>query len=224
MSAATEARIPRILELAPDFQAKSTHGTIQLSDYTQKGKWVMLFSHPADFTPVCSTEFIAFARRSDDFDKLNVQLIGVSIDSIYSHIAWVRDIEKNASVEIKFPVVADLDQKVAALYGMVHETASDTATVRAVFIIDPKQAIRAIIYYPMQLGRNVDELIRVFQALQTADANGVSLPANWQPGSEVVVPAPATQADASKRADDKTAGLTVNSWYLSTKTLEPAKK
>lgn len=224
MSAATEARMPRILELAPDFQAKSTHGAIQLSDYTQKGKWVMLFSHPADFTPVCSTEFIAFAKRNDDFERLNVQLIGVSIDSIYSHIAWVRDIEKNAGVAVKFPLIADIDQRVAGLYGMVHETASDTATVRAVFAIDPKQTIRAILYYPMQLGRSVDELIRIFEALQTVDANGVSCPANWQPGADVLVPAPATQADAAKRAEDSTAGLRVNSWYLSTKTLAPSKK
>ena len=223
MATATESRIPRILEQAPDFQAKSTQGVIQLSDYTQKGKWILLFSHPADFTPVCSTEFIAFAKRNDDFEKLGVQLIGVSIDSIYSHIAWIRDLEKSGSVDVKFPVVADLDQHVAQLYGMVHETASDTATVRAVFVIDPKQLIRAIIYYPMQVGRNVDELIRVFQALQTVDANAVSCPANWQPGDDVIVPAPATQADAQKRVDDG-AGLKVNSWYLSTKTLEPAKK
>lgn len=223
MSVATESRIPRILEAAPDFQAKSTHGVIQLSDYTQKGKWVMLFSHPSDFTPVCSTEFIQFAKRNDDFVKLNVQLVGISVDSVYSHIAWVRDIEKNAGVEVKFPVVADLDQRVAQLYGMVHESVSDTATIRAVFAIDPKQNIRAIIYYPMQVGRNVDELIRMFQALQTADANGVSCPANWQPGDDVIVPAPATQADAVKRVED-TSGLKVNSWYLSTKSLNGAKK
>ena len=178
----TESRIPRILEQAPDFKAKSTHGIIQLSDYTTKGKYVLLFSHPSDFTPVCTTEFIEFARRSADFERLNVQLIGVSIDSIYSHIAWVRDIERNAGVEVKFPVVADLDQKVSQAYGLVHEAASDTATVRAVFAIDPKQNIRAIVYYPMQLGRNVDELIRIFEALQTIDGNGVSVPANWKRG------------------------------------------
>jgi peroxiredoxin (alkyl hydroperoxide reductase subunit C) len=223
MATETESRIPRILEQAPDFQAKSTHGVIQLSDYTQKGKWVMLFSHPADFTPVCSTEFIAFSKRADEFEKLGVQLIAVSVDSIYSHIAWVRDLEKNASIEVKFPVVADLDQHVAKLYGMVHETVSDTATVRAVFFIDPKQMIRAIIYYPMQVGRSVDELLRAFQALQTVDANGVSCPADWKPGEDVIVPAPATQSDAQKRVDDGT-GLKVNSWYLSTKTLDQAKK
>src|SRR5246127_5123492 len=125
MSAATESRIPRILELAPDFQAKSTHGVIQLSDYTQKGKWVMLFSHPADFTPVCTTEFIEFAKRNPDFEKLNVQLVGSSVDSLYSHIAWVRNIEEKAGVKVPFPVVADLDQKVARAYGMVHQAVSD---------------------------------------------------------------------------------------------------
>ena len=214
-----ESRIPRILDPAPDFKAKSTHGVIQLSDYTSKGKYVLLFSHPSDFTPVCTTEFIEFARRWDDFERLNVQLIGVSIDSIYSHIAWVRDIERNAGVEIKFPVVADLDQKVSQAYGLVHEAASDTATVRAVFAIDPKQNIRAIVYYPMQLGRNVDELIRIFQGLQTIDGNGVSVPANWKLGEPVIVPAPATVEDARKRTNGGGAGLTVETWYLAKKDL-----
>src|SRR5882757_1977482 len=163
----SESRIPRILEPAPNFEAKSTHGVIRLEDYTSKGKWVLLFSHPSDFTPVCSTEFIEFARRSDDFERLNVKLIGVSIDSIYSHIAWVRDIEQHAAVEVKFPVVADLDQRVARLYGMVHEATADTAAIRAVFVIDPKQKVRTVLYYPMQLGRNIEELLRVVQGLQT---------------------------------------------------------
>lgn len=220
----SESRIPRILEHAPDFETKSTQGMIRLSDYTSKGKWVMLFSHPSDFTPVCSTEFIEFARRNDDFEKLNVQLIGVSIDSVFSHIAWIRDIEQMSGVQIKFPVVADLDQKVSTLYGLVHEAASDTATVRSVFIIDPKGLIRALLYYPMQLGRNVDELVRVFQALQTVDANGVSCPANWVPGQQVIVPAPATVEDAAKRTNGGGAGLDVKSWYLSKKDLAtPAK-
>ena len=218
----SESRIPRILETAPNFEAKSTHGVIKLSDYTSKGKWVMLFSHPSDFTPVCSTEFIEFARHSEDFARLNVQLIGVSIDSIYSHIAWVRDLESLAGVQIKFPVIADLDQKVAQAYGLVHEAVSDTATVRAVFAIDPKGIIRALLYYPMQLGRNVDELLRVFEGLQTADANGVSCPANWVPGEQVIVPAPATLLDAAKRTNGGGAGLDVKSWYLSKKDLAVA--
>jgi peroxiredoxin (alkyl hydroperoxide reductase subunit C) len=219
-----ESRIPRILDPAPDFEAKSTHGVIKLSDYTAKGKYVMLFSHPSDFTPVCTTEFIEFAKRQADWDRLNVQLIGVSIDSLNAHIAWVRDIEQHAGVKILFPVIADLDQKVAAAYGMVHEAVSDTATVRAVFVIDPKQLIRAIIYYPMQLGRSVDELVRIFEAIQVGDANKVSLPANWQPGDQVIVPAPATVEDAAKRTNGGGAGLQVDTWYLSKKTLEPAAK
>ena len=216
-------RIPRIGESAPDFSAKSTHGQIRLSDYLAKGKYILLFSHPSDFTPVCTTEFIEFARKNDEFEKLNVQLIGVSIDSIYSHIAWVRDIEEHAKVKINFPVIADLDQKVSQAYGLVHEAVSDTATVRAVFVIDPKGIVRALIYYPMQLGRNVDELVRVFQAIQTTDQNAVSLPANWQPGEQVIVPAPATVEDAHKRTNGGGAGLNVETWYLSKKTLEPAK-
>jgi len=217
----TETRLPRLAETAPDFTAKSTHGEIRLSDYTAKGKYVLLFSHPSDFTPVCTTEFIEFARRFAEFEALNVQLIGVSIDSIYSHIAWVRDIEQHAHVEVKFPVVADLDQKVARLYGMVHEATADTAAVRAVFAIDPKQKVRAILYYPMQLGRSIDELLRVFQGLQTVDANGVSCPVDWQPGDQVIVPAPATQADAAKRTNGGGAGLDVKTWYLSKKNLTP---
>ncbi len=215
----SEGRIPRIMEQAPDFEAKSTHGVIRLSDYTSKGKWVMLFSHPSDFTPVCSTEFIEFARRNEKFERLNVQLIGVSIDSVPSHIAWVRDLEQMSGVSIKFPVIADLDQKVSQAYGLVHEAVSDTATVRAVFAIDPARNIRALLYYPQQLGRNVDELVRIFQALQTVDANTVSTPADWVPGDQVVVPAPATIADAARRTSGGGAGLNVKSWYLSTKEL-----
>ena len=214
-------RLPRLAETAPDFTAKSTHGEIRLSDYTSKGKYVLLFSHPSDFTPVCTTEFVEFARRWPEFEALNVQLIGVSIDSIYSHIAWVRDIEQHAGVEVKFPVIADLDQKVAQAYGMVHQASSDTAAVRAVFAIDPQQKVRAVIYYPMQLGRSIDELLRVFQGLQTVDANGVSCPADWKPGDAVIVPAPATQADAEKRTNGGGAGLDVKTWYLSKKDLKP---
>jgi peroxiredoxin (alkyl hydroperoxide reductase subunit C) len=217
--------MPRLNEQAPDFTAKSTHGDIRLSDYTSKGKYVMLFSHPSDFTPVCTTEFVEFARRAKDFDALNVQLVGVSIDSIYSHIAWVRDIEQHSEVEVKFPVVADLDQKVSQLYGMVHQAMSDTSAVRAVFAIDPKQKVRMIMYYPMQLGRNVDELLRAFKGLRTIDENGVSVPANWQPGEPVIVPAPATVADAAKRADSgSSSGLKVETWYLSRKDLPNGSK
>ena len=219
MSITAESRIPRILEQAPDFEAKSTQGVIKLSDYLAKGKYVLLFSHPSDFTPVCTTEFIAFAQRQADWDRLNVQLIGVSIDSVFSHIAWVRDMEQMSGVKIQFPLIADLDFKVSIAYGLVHEAVSDTAAVRAVFAIDPTGKIRAIIYYPPQLGRSVDELVRIFEAIQTQDKNGVSLGANWQPGDPVIVASPATVADAEKRTNGGGAGLQVDSWYLSKKNL-----
>ena len=216
-TAETATAMPRILDDAPDFEAKTTQGLVRLSDYTSQGKWVMLFSHPSDFTPVCSTEFLAFARRNADFEKRNVQLIGLSIDSLFSHIAWARDIEQRAGVNISFPVIADLDQKVARLYGMVHQAVSDTATVRAVFLIDPKRKIRAIMYYPMQLGRNVDELLRMFDGLQMVDLNSVSIPCDWRPGEPVIVPAPPTLDAARKRANGDDKGLKVEAWYLSTK-------
>ena len=218
MSDTVSYSMPRILDDAPDFEAKTTQGPLRLSDLTSGGKWVMLFSHPSDFTPVCSTEFLAFARRAEEFKKRNVHLVGLSIDSLYSHIAWARDIEQRTGVQITFPIIADLDQKVAGLYGMVHAAVSDTATIRAVFAIDPKRKIRAILYYPMQLGRNVDELLRIFDALQTSDKNGVSTPADWQPGEPVIVPAPATLEAARERAAGEQ-GLDVEAWYLSKKTL-----
>ena len=219
----TPVRLPRINEPAPEFEAKSTHGVIKLSDYTSKGKWVLLFSHPADFTPVCTTEFVEFSRRFDEFEKRNVQLIGVSIDSIYSHIAWARNIEQNFNVQVKFPVIADLDQKVARSYGMVHEAVSDTAAVRAVFFIDPKRNVRALLYYPLSLGRNIEEILRVFDALQTAEANACATPANWKPGEAVIVPAPLTQADAATRVNSSN-GYEVKDWYFSKKKLAEVKK
>lgn len=212
-------RLPRINDPAPLFEAKSTHGQIKLSDYLQKGKWVVLFSHPADFTPVCTTEFMEFARSWDEFERRNVQLIGVSIDSVYSHIAWIRSIEETGKAKVKFPVVADLDQKVAQAFGMVHEAVSDTAAVRAVFFIDPKGTIRALLYYPLSLGRNIAEIIRVVDALQTADANSCSTPANWKPGDPVIVPAPLTQQDAEKRVASSD-GLEVQQWYLAKRKLK----
>ncbi len=219
----SEAKMPKINEVAPDFEAKTTHGLLKLSDFTSKGKWVVLFSHPADFTPVCTTEFVEFSKRYKDLASRNVQLIGNSVDSVYSHIAWVRNIEQNFGVKVPFPVIADLDQKVAHAFGMVHEAVSDTATVRAVFVIDPKNVIRAIIYYPMSLGRNVDEIVRIVDALQTADANACSTPANWLPGDAVIVAAPATQADAEKRVAAQ-GEFEVSDWYLSKKKLAAAAK
>jgi peroxiredoxin (alkyl hydroperoxide reductase subunit C) len=215
-SSETERTAPR-LELngpAPDFTANTTHGPIQLSTW-QRDKWVVLFSHPADFTPVCTTEFCEFARRYDQFEKRNVALLGNSIDSVYSHLAWTRDIEKKFDVRIKFPVIADLDQKVSRLYGMVHEPSAATATVRCVFMIDPKRTLRAMIYYPLNVGRNFDEILRVTDALQMADKHGVACPANWQPGQDVIVPAPTTSLAAEERAHSKE--FKVTDWYFSTK-------
>ncbi len=202
---------------APDFEQASTHGPIKLSSYTTKGKWVVLFSHPADFTPVCTTEFVGFAKLAPEFEKRGVQLLGLSVDSVFSHIAWMRNIEQTFEIQVGFPVLADLDQSVARLYGMVHEPMNATMTVRCVFVIDPKQNVRAMIYYPMQMGRNMDEILRVIDALQTVDANACATPANWKKGEDVVVPPPQTHAAAKEREADKK--LNVKQWYLSTKKL-----
>ncbi len=202
---------------APDFEANTTHGPIKLSDW-QKGRWVILFSHPADFTPVCTTEFVEFAKRSPEFEKRGVALIGNSVDSVYSHIAWVRNIEEKLGVKIPFPVIADLDQKVSRLYGMIHEPSSVTSPVRCVFFIDPKRTLRAMIYYPLNVGRNFDEILRVTDALQTVDANAVACPANWKPGEDVIVPAPVTSDAAAERAGSKQ--FQVTDWYLARKHLD----
>jgi len=207
--------LPRINEPAPEFSANTTHGPKTLADY--KGRWLVLFSHPADFTPVCTTEFLAFAERFGEFQKRNADILGVSIDSIYSHLAWVQSIKEKLGVVIPFPIVADLDMKVASSYGMVHPGASSTATVRSVFIIDDKQNVRALVYYPMSAGRNIDELIRVLDALQTGDKYGVACPAQWQPGDKVVVPAPVTQKGVAERLADSS--VEIKDWYLSLKKL-----
>ena len=206
--------LPRLNQPAPEFTAKTTHGVISLSDY--KGKWVVLFSHPADFTPVCTTEFMAFAKKNDEFEQLNTKVIGLSIDSVYSHLAWVRNIKENFDVEIPFPVIADLDMKVAHAYGMVHPGASDTSAVRAVFIIDDKGILRAMVYYPLSNGRSIDEIFRVVTALQTSDKYSIATPENWKPGEKVIVPPPLTQEAAQKRADE---GYDYTDWYFSKKEL-----
>jgi peroxiredoxin 2/4 len=193
---------------APDFEAITTQGTITLSE--MQGKWVVLFSHPADFTPVCTTEFIAFAQAYDEFKAMNTQLIGLSIDSVHSHIAWIRNIKEKMGINIPFPVIADLDMKVATLYGMVHPGQSSTATVRTVFFIDDKGILRAMIYYPLSNGRSIPEIIRLVKALQISD-KGVATPANWQPGDKVMVPAPKTVAEAEKRM---TEGYEYKDFYL----------
>jgi peroxiredoxin (alkyl hydroperoxide reductase subunit C) len=213
MSDTATTALPRLNEPAPQFQATSTHGPIKLADF--KGKWVVLFSHPADFTPVCTTEFAGFAERQADFEKRGVQLIGVSIDSIYSHIHWVRDIESKFGVKIGFPVIADLDMKVAHAYGMVHPGASSTATVRCVFVIDPNQNVRAMVYYPLTTGRNIDEIVRLVDALQLNTEKGLATPANWRPGEKCIIPAPLTTQDAEKRVKE---GHESKDWYFSKKT------
>lgn len=206
--------MPRINEPAPAFKAKTTHGERSLDDY--KGKWLVLFSHPADFTPVCTTEFIGFAKAADRFKALNCELLGLSIDSVHSHIAWVRSIEQNFGVEIPFPIIDDLSMHVAKAFGMIHPGASDTSAVRATFLIDPEGIVRAMVYYPMSNGRSVDEFVRLLTALQTSDTNKVATPENWQPGEAVIVPPPATADAAKKRADE---GYDYTDWYFSKKTL-----
>ena len=200
---------PVIGEPAPDFEAETTQGPIKLSAH--KGKWVVLFSHPADFTPVCTTEFLAFAEIYDELKALNVQLIGLSIDSISAHLAWVHAIKEKMGVAIPFPIIADLTIKVAKKCGMIHPGQSSTAAVCCVFFIDEKGIMRAMIYYPLQNGRFMPEIIRLIKALQTTDKYKVATPANWQPGDKVVVPAPKTAADMEKRL---TEGYECKDWYL----------
>lgn len=188
---AETASMPRIGERAPDFEALTTHGPLTMNDL--RGQWVVLFSHPADFTPVCTTEFVALARRAEEFAQRNVKLVGLSIDSIHSHLAWLRNIEEKLGVKIPFPVIADVDMKVANKFGMIHPQASTTAAVRALFVIDPDGFIQAMIYYPLQTGRSIDELLRLVDALQTTHRHHVATPADWRPGEKVVVPPPLTE-------------------------------
>ena len=204
------AGLPRIGSPAPPFEAVTTHGVLKLEDF--KGKWLVLFSHPADFTPVCTTEFMAFAEIPPKLREMNVELMGLSIDSVYSHIAWVRNIEEKLGKTITFPVIADLNKDVASLYGMIMPGESKTETSRAVFVIDGEQVVRAIIYYPLSTGRNMDEILRLVQALQTTDKHGVATPANWRPGDKVIVPPPQTQKAAEERVKDRTAEC--KDWYF----------
>lgn len=183
--------MPRIGDPAPDFTAMTTNGMIRFSDFI-KDSWVILFSHPADFTPVCTTEMTGFALREDDFKKLNTKLIGLSIDSIHSHLAWVNNVREKMGILMKFPIIADIDMKVSKLYGMLQPGESETAAVRAVFFIDPSGKIRLIMYYPLNVGRNMDEIMRALLALQAAEKYKVALPLNWQPGEKAIVPPPKT--------------------------------
>ena len=206
--------LPRLNEPAPNFDAKTTHGAKKLADY--KGKWLILFSHPADFTPVCTTEFMAFAKAYPTFQKLNCELLGLSIDSNYAHMAWVRNIKEKFGIDIPFPVIEDLSMRVAHAYGMIQPGASDTSAVRSTFVIDDKGFLRAMIYYPMSNGRSIPEFVRLVTAMQTSDKYGVATPEGWQSGDKVIVPPPQTSQDAEKRMDE---GYECADWYFCKKSL-----
>ncbi len=192
------ATMPRIGDVAPDFRATTTEGELSFHEW-KKGSWAMLFSHPADFTPVCTTELSELARRQQEFTDRGVKLIGLSIDSVHAHLAWRENIRDKLGITIGYPLVADLDAAVAERYGMLHPGESSTVTVRTVFLIDDKNMVRALVSYPLNVGRNVDELLRLIDALRTADAHGVACPVNWHPGEKVIVPPPKTTEEVERR-------------------------
>ncbi len=206
--------LPRLNERAPDFEANTTQGIKKLSDY--RGKWLILFSHPADFTPVCTTEFMAFAKHYDDFKSLNCELLGLSIDSTFSHLAWIRNIKEKFGVQIPFPVIEDISMKVAHAYGMIMPGASETSTVRTTFVIDDKSYMRAMVYYPLSNGRSIPEFLRLLKALQTTDKYEVATPEGWQPGDKVIVPPPKTAEGADKRVKENYECV---DWYFCKKEL-----
>ncbi|MFI3240454.1 MAG: peroxiredoxin [Bacteroidales bacterium] len=218
--------MPRIGDKAPEFSAVTTQGRVIFpSDYA--GKWKILFSHPSDFTPVCTSEFITFASMQEDFDKLNCQLVGLSVDGLFSHIAWLRTIKEKIefrgmqNVEVTFPLIEDITMEIAQKYGMIQPSESTTKAVRAVFFIDTEDTIRAIIYYPLSLGRNFREIKRVLIGLQTTDIFHVSLPADWVPGEEVIVPSATTFPKAEERIQHPkdSEGVTCHDWFFCTKPL-----
>lgn len=196
------SQMPRIGDIAPDFVANTTKGMMKFSDYAP-GKWKVLFSHPADFTPVCTTEMSGFATRKSEFDALDTELVGLSIDSIHSHLAWVNNVREKTGVYFDFPIIADIDMKVSKLYGMLQPNEHETAAVRAVFFIDPSNKIRLIMYYPLNVGRNMDEILRVLEGLQVADKYSVALPLDWKKGDKVIVPPPANLEQMQERVDMK---------------------
>ena len=210
------AQMLRIGDIAPNFEAVTTKGKIKFSDFAP-GKWTVLFSHPADFTPVCTTEMTGFALNKDTFDALNTELLGLSIDSIHSHLAWVNNVREKTNVYFDFPIIADIDMKVSKLYGMLQPNESETAAVRAVFFIDPSKKVRLIMYYPLNVGRNMDEIIRVLEALQVSDEYKVAMPLNWRKGDKVIVPPPKTLDEMNQRMADQT--IDRIDFYLATKTL-----
>lgn len=216
--------MPRIGDQAPAFEASTTQGKIKFPE-DFKGKWVILFSHPADFTPVCTSEFMTFGKMAKEFEALNCQLLGLSIDGLSSHIAWLRTIKEKIeykgmkNIDVRFPLIDDISMNVAKKYGMIQPGESQTAAVRAVFFIDPKGVIRAIIYYPLSLGRNFQEIKRALIGLQTCDNFGVALPADWQPGDDVIVPTAGTMDIADERMSEKKEGMICYDWFFCTKKL-----
>ncbi len=208
--------MPRIGDQAPDFEAVTTKGKIKFSEFA-KGKWTVLFSHPADFTPVCTTEMSGFALRKDEFTALNTELMGLSIDSVHAHLGWVNNVRKNTGVYFDFPIIADIDMKVSKLYGMLQPNESETAAVRAVFFIDPKKKIRLIMYYPLNVGRNMNEILRALEALQVSDAHGVAMPLDWKKGDKVIIPPPKTLEEMNQRLEDNSCERT--DFYLCKKEL-----
>jgi peroxiredoxin (alkyl hydroperoxide reductase subunit C) len=214
--------MPRIGEKAPAFTAKTTQGDIDFpKDY--EGKWVILFSHPADFTPVCTSEFMTFATMEQEFKELNCELVGLSVDGLFSHIAWLRTIKEKIeykgmkNVEVNFPLIEDISMNVANKYGMISPNESATQAVRAVFFIDPKGIIRTIVYYPLSLGRNFDELKRILQGLKAADEFGVAMPADWRPGDDVIVPPAGSCGGAKDRMEGKEEDMHCYDWFFCTK-------
>ena len=217
--------MPRIGDNAPEFKAVTTQGEINFpADY--KGSWVILFSHPADFTPVCTSEFMTFATLEKQFNEADCKLVGLSIDGLYSHIAWLRTIKEKIeykgmkNVEVTFPLIEDITMEVAKKYGMVMPGESSTKAVRAVFVIDPQGIIRTIIYYPLSLGRNFDELYRVVLALKTADEFNIATPADWRPGDDVIISPAGSCGTAKDRMDGKEEGLECKDWFFCTKKLD----
>lgn len=208
-------QMPRIGDKAPDFEAVTTTGKLKFSEYN-KGSWVILFSHPADFTPVCTTEMSGFAMEKDFFAKHQTKLLGLSIDSIHSHIAWVNAVHEKTGVLFEFPIIADIDMSVSKLYGMLQPGESETAAVRAVLIIDPEGKVRLLMYYPLNVGRNMEEIKRALVALQTSDDNKCAMPLNWKPGEKVIVPAPKTVEALAER---KKSNLEMVDWYLAMRSL-----
>lgn len=217
-------RIPCLGEDAPVFTAQTTQGPIKFPD-DYKGKWVILFSHPADFTPVCTTEFMTFATMLPEFRALNCELIGLSVDSNSSHIAWLRTIQEKIkykgmeNVAVTFPLIADVKMEIAGKYGMIQPSASDTKAVRAVFFVDPKAKVRAVIYYPLSNGRNFQEIKRLLIAMQTTDKHGVATPADWQPGDDVLVPPPGSCGAAAERVAGQGKEYTCLDWFMCLKKL-----